>query len=66
VKNVSQNSRSPSLDLNPEPPEYKEVLTTRPQHSVRHLAQLLFGGQLERKLIKLMRGITICLTVLTE
>jgi hypothetical protein len=32
--NLSQDSRSPGRDLNPGPPEYEGVLTTRPGRSV--------------------------------
>jgi hypothetical protein len=31
---LSQNTQFPSLNLNPRPPEYKEILTTRPQRLV--------------------------------
>jgi hypothetical protein len=35
TKKLSQDSRHPGRDLNPEPPKYeKRVLTTRPRRSV--------------------------------
>jgi hypothetical protein len=34
MKNLSQDSRSPSRNFNPGPPEYEGVLSTRPRRSV--------------------------------
>jgi hypothetical protein len=40
-----QDSRSPGLDLKPEPPEYEAgVLTTRPRRSVMSIAEKLENG----------------------